>query len=101
MKKINTQRYQPLFLPALKGATGYFVLSAFEVVFDIVALYLSLFVTSYVLDYVLKGEQPAIPAFLFNWLESLGPVAKSYWLCGLAFLLFTALPWTTAATASI
>ena len=91
MKKIQTERYKPLFLPALHGAKGFFVLSAFEVVLDIVALYLSAFVTSYVLDYVLMNQQPSIPAFLFRWLKSLGPVAKSYWLCGLAFFLFTAL----------
>ena len=91
MKKIHTERYKPLFLPALKDAKGYFVLSAFEVVFDIVALYLSSFVTSYVLDYVLNNEEPSIPKALFEWLKSLGPIAKSYWLCGLAFLLFTAL----------
>ena len=91
MKKNQTERYKPLFLPALNGAKGYFVLSAFEVVLDIVALYVSSFVTSYVLDYVLLGQEPSIPKALFDYLNSLGPIAKSYWLCGLAFFLFTAL----------
>ena len=91
MKKNHSERYKPLFLPALKGAKGYFVLSAIEVILDIVALYVSSFVTSYTLDYVLMGKDPSIPAFLFNWLKSLGPIAKSYVACGLTFFLFTAM----------
>ena len=88
MKK---DRYTPLFAPALKGARGYFFLSAFEVVLGIAALYCSSIVTSYTLDWVLLGQDPSLPAWLFNWLRSLGPAARSYWLCGLFFLLFTVL----------
>ena len=88
MKK---QRFKPLFLPSLKGTGGYFFLSAFEVILGIVALYCSSVVTSYTLDYVLLGQDPSLPAWLFNWLRSLGPIGKSYWLCGAFFLLFTVL----------
>ena len=89
MKK--NDRYKPLFLPALKGAGWYFVISMFEVVLGIVALYCASIVTSYTLDWVLLGQDPSIPAPLFAWLKSLGPLGRNYWLCGLAFLLFTVL----------
>jgi ATP-binding cassette subfamily B protein len=89
MKK--NDRYKPLFLPALKGAGGYFILSAIEVVLAIVALYCASLVTSYTLDWVLLGKSPSIPEPLFQWLKSLGPLGRSYWMCGLAFLLFTVL----------
>ena len=88
MKK---ERFRPLFLPAFKGSIGVFLLGAIEVVLGIVALYLSSLVTSYTLDYVLLDQDPSIPAFLFNYLKSLGPLGRSYWLCGLFFFLFTAL----------
>ena len=88
---MKNERYKPLFLPAIKGAGWYFVLSAFEVVLGIFALYASSVVTSYALDWVLLGQNPSIPARLFAWLQSLGPVARSYWVCGLAFFLFTGL----------
>ena len=88
MKK---ERYKPLFLPALRGSAGVFLLGAIEVVLGIAALYASSLVTSYTLDYVLLDQDPSIPAFLFRWLKSLGPLGRSYWLCGLAFFLFTAL----------
>ena len=88
MKK---ERFRPLFLPAFKGSIGVFLLGAIEVVLGIVALYLSSLVTSYTLDYVLLDQDPSIPAFLFNYLTSLGPLGRSYWLCGLFFFLFTAL----------
>ena len=88
MKK---ERYKPLFLPALRGSAGVFLLGAIEVVLGIVALYASSLVTSYTLDYVLLNQDPSIPAFLFNWLKSLGPLGRSYWMCGLCFILFTAL----------
>ena len=89
MKK--NDRYKPLFAPALKGAGGYFTLSAFEVILGIAALYCSSVVTSYTLDWVLLGQDPSLPAWLFQWLRSLGPVARNYWICGLFFLLFTVL----------
>ncbi len=89
MKK--NDRYKPLFIPALKGAGGYFALAAIEVILGIVSLYCASIVTSYTLDYVLLGNTPSIPAPLFRWLKSLGPAAKSYWLCGLCFFLFTVL----------
>ncbi len=89
MKK--KERYKPLFIPSLKDSFGVFLLGAIEVVLGIAALYASSLVTSYALDYVLLGQTPSIPAFLFRWLQSLGPLGKSYWLCGLAFFLFTAL----------
>lgn len=85
------ERYKPLFLPALKGAGGYFIRSAFEVILGIMALYSASIVTSYTLDWVLLGQDPSIPAPLFNWLKSLGPIATNYWLCGACFFLFTAL----------
>ena len=88
MKK---ERFRPLFLPAFKGSIGVFLLGSIEVVLGIVALYLSSLVTSYTLDYVLLDQDPSIPAFLFNYLKSLGPLGRSYWLCGLFFFLFTAL----------
>lgn len=88
MKK---DRYKPLFTPALKGARRYFLISAIEVVLGIAALYCSSIVTSYTLDWVLLGQDPSLPAWLFERLRSLGPVARSYWLCGLFFLLFTVL----------
>ena len=88
---MKRERYKPLFLPALKRTGGYFTLGALEVVLAIVALYCSSIVTSYTLDYVLLGQDPSIPDFLFRFLESLGPIAKSYWLCGLLFFVFTAL----------
>ncbi len=90
MKKKN-DRYKPLFLPALKGAGGYFAVSAIEVVLGIVSLYCASIVTSYTLDWVLLGKDPSIPEPLFQWLRSLGPAAKNYWLCGLCFFLFTVL----------
>ena len=89
MKKTN--RYQPLFLPTFKGAGGYFILSMIEVVLAIAALYCGSIVTSYTLDWVLLGQNPSIPEPLFQWLKSLGPLGRSYWLCGLAFFLFTVL----------
>ena len=89
MKK--NDRYKPLFLPALKGAGWYFIISMFEVVLGIVALYCASIVTSYTLDWVLLGQDPSIPAPLFAWLKSLGPLGRNYWLCGIAFLLFTVL----------
>lgn len=88
MKK---DRYTPLFLPAIRDSFGVFILGAIEVVLGIVSLYASSLVTSYTLDYVLLGQDPSIPAFLFGWLKSLGTLGRSYWLCGLAFFLFTAL----------
>ena len=88
MKK--NHRYKPLFLPALHGARRYFLVSAVEVILDIVALYFSAFVTSYILDYVLLGKEPSIPKALFAFLKSLGPVSVSYWACGLAFFVLTA-----------
>ena len=88
MKK---DRYKPLFLPSLKGAGGYFVLSSIEVILGIVALYCASIVTSYTLDWVLLGQDPSLPAWLFDRLKSLGPIGRSYWLCGAFFLLFTVL----------
>ncbi len=88
MKK---DRFKPLFRPAIRGSIGVFILGAVEVILGIVALYASSLVTSYTLDYVLLNQDPSIPAFLFRWLRSLGPLGRSYWLCGLAFFLFTAL----------
>ena len=88
---MKNQRYKPLFLPALKSTGMYFVLGAIEVVLAIVTLYCASIVTSYTLDYVLLGQNPSIPDFLFRFMESLGPVGKSYWLCGLLFFLFTVL----------
>ncbi len=88
MKK---DRYKPLFLPALKGASGHFLIAAVEVVFGIVSLYCASIVTSYTLDWVLLGKDPSIPEPLFNWLKSLGPIARNYWLCGTFFFLFTVL----------
>ena len=88
MKK---DRYKPLFLPAFRGSIGVFLLGSIEVILSIVALYLSSLVTSYTLDYVLLGQDPSIPESLFNWLKSLGPIGRSYWMCGLFFFLFTAL----------
>ena len=87
----NNDRYKPLFLPTLKGSGKYFLLSAIEVVLAIVSLYCASIITSYTLDWVLLGQDPSIPAPLFQWLKSLGPLGRSYWLCGLAFLLFTLL----------
>ncbi|MBR0435877.1 MAG: ABC transporter ATP-binding protein [Clostridia bacterium] len=84
-------RYKPLFLPAFRGSIGVFLLGAIEVVLSIVALYLSSLVTSYTLDYVLLGQNPSVPAALFERLKALCPLGRSYWLCGLAFFLFTAL----------
>ena len=89
MKK--NDRYKPLFLPALKGAGGYFLVSAIEVILGIVSLYCASIVTSYTLDYVLLGNTPSIPEPLFQWLKSLGPISRSYWLCGACFFLFTVL----------
>lgn len=88
MKK---DRYKPIFLPSLKGSGGYFVLSSIEVILGIVALYCSSIVTSYTLDWVLLGQDPSLPAWLFDWLKSLGPIGRNYWLCGAFFLLFTVL----------
>ncbi len=90
MKK-TSNRYQPLFLPALHGARGYFIVSAFEVVLGIVSLYCASIVTSYTLDWVLLGKEPSIPEPLFQWLKSLGPVSRNYWVCGAFFFLFTVL----------
>lgn len=88
MKK---DRYKPLFIPALKGASGHFLIAAVEVIFGIVSLYCASIVTSYTLDWVLLGKDPSIPEPLFNWLKSLGPIARNYWLCGAFFFLFTVL----------
>ncbi|MBQ5992380.1 MAG: ABC transporter ATP-binding protein [Clostridia bacterium] len=90
MKK-TSNRYQPLFLPALHGARRYFIVSAFEVVLGIVSLYCASIVTSYTLDWVLLGKEPSIPEPLFQWLKSLGPVSRNYWVCGAFFFLFTVL----------
>jgi len=85
------KRLKPLFYPALKGSLGYFSLSAFEVILGVAALYCTSVVTSYTLDWVLLGKKPSVPEPLFQWLKSLGPIARNYWLCGLFFFLFTAL----------
>ena len=87
----NKQRYKPLFLPALHGARGYFIVSAFEVILGIVSLYCASIVTSYTLDWVLLGKEPSIPEALFQWLKSLGPISRNYWVCGAFFFLFTVL----------
>ncbi|MBQ6235004.1 MAG: ABC transporter ATP-binding protein [Clostridia bacterium] len=89
MKKKN--RYKPLFLPSMKGTGGYFFVGAIEVILGIVSLYCASIVTSYTLDWVLLGKEPSIPAALFQWLKSLGPVARNYWVCGAFFFLFTVL----------
>ena len=89
MKKKN--RYKPLFLPSMKGTGGTFFLGAIEVILGIVSLYCASIVTSYTLDWVLLGKDPSIPDALFQWLKSLGPVARNYWLCGAFFFLFTVL----------
>ena len=88
---MKNNRYKPLFLPALKGAGPYFIVSAFEVILGIVSLYCASIVTSYTLDYVLLGKDPSIPESLFLALKSLGPISRNYWICGLCFFLFTAL----------
>ncbi|MBQ1821506.1 MAG: ABC transporter ATP-binding protein [Clostridia bacterium] len=67
------------------------MLSSIEVILGIVALYCSSIVTSYTLDWVLLGQDPSLPAWLFDWLKSLGPIGRNYWLCGAFFLLFTVL----------
>ena len=89
MKKKN--RYKPLFLPSMKGTGGTFFLGAIEVILGIVSLYCASIVTSCTLDWVLLGKDPSIPDALFQWLKSLGPVARNYWLCGAFFFLFTVL----------
>jgi len=89
MKK--NDRYKPLFLPAMKGAGGYFLVGAIEVILGIVSLYCASIVTSYTLDWVLLGKEPSIPEPLFQWLKSLGPIGRNYWLCGAFFFLFTVL----------
>ena len=89
MKKKN--RYKSLFLPSMKGTGGYFILGAVEVILGIVSLYCASIVTSYTLDWVLLGKEPSIPDALFQWLKSLGPVTRNYWLCGAFFFLFTVL----------
>ncbi|MBQ1632058.1 MAG: ABC transporter ATP-binding protein [Clostridia bacterium] len=89
MKKNN--RYKLLFLPSMKGSGGFFLLSAIEVILGIVSLYCASIVTSYTLDWVLLGRDPSIPEPLFQWLKSLGPLGRSYWLCGAFFFLFTVL----------
>lgn len=89
MKKKN--RYKSLFLPSMKGTGGYFILGAIEVILGIVSLYCASIVTSYTLDWVLLNKEPSIPDPLFQWLKSLGPVTRSYWLCGAFFFLFTVL----------
>ena len=88
---MKQSRFKPLFIPALKSTGGYFALGAIEVVLAIVSLYCASIVTSYTLDYVLLKQNPSIPAFLFRFLESLGPIAKNYWICGLFFFVFTVL----------
>ncbi len=87
----NKNRYKPLFLPSMKGTGGYFFVGAIEVILGIVSLYCASIVTSYTLDWVLLGKEPSIPAALFQWLKSLGPVARNYWVCGAFFFLFTVL----------
>lgn len=67
------------------------MLGAIEVVLAIFTLYFASIVTSYTLDYVLLDQNPSIPAFLFRFLQSLGPLGRSYWLCGLFFFFFTVL----------
>ena len=89
MKQNN--RYKPLFLPSMKGTGAYFALSAIEVILGIVSLYCASIVTSYTLDWVLLGKEPSIPEPLFQWLKSLGPIGRNYWLCGAFFFLFTVL----------
>ena len=89
MKKKN--RYKSLFLPSMKGTGGYFILGAVEVILGIVSLYCASIVTSYTLDWVLLGKEPSIPDALFQWLRSLGPITRNYWLCGAFFFLFTVL----------
>ncbi|MBR4905470.1 MAG: ABC transporter ATP-binding protein [Clostridia bacterium] len=89
MKKKN--RYKPLFLPSMKGTGGTFFLAAIEVILGIVSLYCASVVTSYTLDWVLLGKDPSIPDALFQWLKSLGPIGRNYWLCGAFFFLFTVL----------
>ena len=75
----------------MKGSGGFFLLSAIEVILGIVSLYCASIVTSYTLDWVLLGRDPSIPEPLFQWLKSLGPLGRSYWLCGAFFFLFTVL----------
>ena len=87
----NKNRYNPLFLPSMKGTGGYFFLGAIEVILGIVSLYCAAIVTSYTLDWVLLGKDPSIPDTLFQWLRSLGPIGRNYWLCGAFFFLFTVL----------
>ncbi|MBR0508206.1 MAG: ABC transporter ATP-binding protein [Clostridia bacterium] len=87
----NDHRYKPLFLPALHGARHYFLISAIEVILGIVSLYCASIVTSYTLDYVLLDKDPSIPDALFQWLKSLGPISRNYWVCGAFFFLFTVL----------
>ena len=89
MKEKN--RYKPLFLPSMKGTGGTFFLGAIEVILGIVSLYCASIVTSYTLDWVLLGKEPSIPDALFEWLKSLGPISRNYWLCGAFFFLFTVL----------
>ncbi len=89
MKK--NDRYKLLFLPAMKGAGGYFLVGAIEVILGIVSLYCASIVTSYTLDWVLLRKEPSIPEPLFQWLKSLGPIGRNYWLCGAFFFLFTVL----------
>lgn len=80
-----------LFLRSLKGSKRHLLIAAVEVILAIIALYLSSFVTSYALDYVLLGEDPSLPASLFQWILGFGEIAESFWFCGIAFLLFTVL----------
>ncbi|MBR6039911.1 MAG: ABC transporter ATP-binding protein [Clostridia bacterium] len=87
----NKKRYKPLFLPSMKGTGGYFFLGAIEVILGIVSLYCAAIVTSYTLDWVLLGKDPSIPDTLFQWLRSLDPIGRNYWLCGTFFFLFTVL----------
>ena len=75
----------------MKGSGGFFLLSAIEVILGIVSLYCASIVTSYTLDWVLLGRDPSIPEPLFQGLKSLGPLGRSYWLCGAFFFLFTVL----------
>ena len=52
------------------------------------------YVTSFTLDYVIQGLPPRLPAFILNWLETLGGrsyLIENLFLCGVAILAFTML----------
>ena len=91
MEKTKKKNEWKLVFDSLRGVRWYLVLGAVEVILAVLTLYCTSYATSYALDYVLLGDDPSLPAWLFNFLAAHSSVTRTYWFCGLMLLIFTVL----------